>query len=241
MRLFYSPFHKFIHKALVVAHEVGLWDQLQFVPTYPFNNLKGEPQGDKYSIAAINPLGKVPTLALDDGTVIYGSQAIVEYLDSNSQNGQRLYPEPGPARWDNLTRLALGDTIFEVSVTISMEGGLPEADQRLKTYQWIWPKLTRAFDALELRTAQGFDQFDIGQAAALQGISYLDYRSQVQADPVQPDYDWKVGRPHLTAWWNAMLERPSVVAHYQKDYEGDDSAEFLQANVKEVLALQTSR
>jgi glutathione S-transferase len=241
MRLFYSPFHKFIHKALVVAHEVGLWDQLQFVPTYPFNNLKGEPQGDKYSIAAINPLGKVPTLALDDGTVIYGSQAVVEYFDSNSQNGQRLYPEPGPARWDNLTRLALGDTIFEVAVTISMEGGLPEEDQRLKTYQWIWPKLTRAFDTLELRTAQGFDSFDIGQVAALQGISYLDYRSGVQADPVQPDYDWKVGRPHLTAWWNAMLERPSVVNHYLKDYEGDDSAEFLQANVSEVLALQANR
>lgn len=241
MRLFYSPFHKFIHKALVVAHEVGLWDKLVFVPTYPFNNLKGEPQGDKYSIAALNPLGKVPTLALDDGTVIYGSQAIVEYLDSNSQNGKHLYPEPGPARWDNLTRLALGDTIFEVSVTISMEGGLPEEDQRLKTYQWIWPKLTRALDTLELRTAQGFDSFDIGQAAALQGISYLDYRSQVQADPVQPDYDWKVGRPHLTAWWDEMLERPSVVAHYLKDYEGDDSAEFLQANVSEVLALQANR
>ena len=241
MKLFYSPFHKFIHKALVVAHEVGLWDQLEFVPTYPFNNLKGEPQGDKYSIAAINPLGKVPTLALDDGMVIYGSQAIVEYFDCNSQNGKHLFPEPGAARWDSLTRLALGDTIFEVSVIISMEGGLPEAEQRLKTYQWIWPKLIRGFDRLEQRTAEGFDGFDIGQAAALQGISYLDYRSQVQADPVQPNFDWRVGRPHLTAWWEQALERPSVRAHYQKDFEGDDSAEFLQSNVNEVLALQAKR
>ena len=238
MKLFYSPFHKFIHKALVVAHEVGLWDRLEFVPTYPFNNLKGEPQGDKYSIAAINPLGKVPTLALEDGMVIYGSQAIVEYFDSNSANGTRLFPPAGPARWDNLTRLALADTMFEVTVTISMEGGLPEDEQRRKVYEWIWPKLTRALDRLEQRTAQGFDGFDIGQAAALQGISYLHYRSQVQADPVQPDYDWMVGRPHLTAWWEQTLQRPSVQSHYMKDYVGDDSAEFCQAKVREVLALQ---
>lgn len=240
MKLFYSPFHKFIHKALVVAHEVGLWDQLEFVPTYPFNNLNGEPQGDKYAIAPINPLGKVPTLALDDGTVIYGSQTIVEFLDSNSANGKRMFPAPGPARWDNLTRLALGDTVFEVSVVISMEGGLPEADQRRRPYEWIWPKLIGAFDRMEQYAAAGFDGFDIGQAAMLQGISYLDYRSQVQADPVQPDFDWKVGRPRLTQWWEQMLDRPSVKSHYLVDYEGDDSPEFFQSNIREVLALQDS-
>ena len=238
MKLFYSPFHKFIHKALVVAHEVGLWDQLQFVPTYPFNNLKGEPQGDKYSIAALNPLNKVPTLALDDGMVIYGSQTIVEYFDSNSQNGNRMFPPPGPARWDCLTRLALGDTIFEVSVVISMEGGLPEEEQRMRPYEWIWPKLIRGFDRLEQRVGEGFDDFDVGQAAMLQGISYLDYRSQVQKDPVQPDFDWRIGRPRLTEWWEQTLQRPSVQAHYQKDYQGDDSAEFLKANVSQVLARQ---
>ena len=68
MKLFYSPFHTFIHKALVTIHEAGLWDAVEFVPTYPFQNRDGEVQDDKYSIAALNPLDKVPTLALDDGT-----------------------------------------------------------------------------------------------------------------------------------------------------------------------------
>jgi glutathione S-transferase len=82
MKLFYSPFHTFIHKVLVTIHEAGLWDAVEFVPTYPFQNRDGEVQDDNYSIAALNPLDKVPTLALEDGTVIYGSQAIVECVDA---------------------------------------------------------------------------------------------------------------------------------------------------------------
>ena len=29
MKLFYSPFHTFVHKVLVTAHECGHWDQLE--------------------------------------------------------------------------------------------------------------------------------------------------------------------------------------------------------------------
>ena len=67
MKFFYSPFHTFIHKVLVTVHEVGLWDDITFVPTYPFMNRADENQGDQYSIAAVNPLNKVPTLVLGNG------------------------------------------------------------------------------------------------------------------------------------------------------------------------------
>jgi len=66
MRLFYSPFHTFIHKVLVTTYEAGHWDDMIFVPTYPFKNRQGEDQDEKYTIEAINPLDKVPTLALDE-------------------------------------------------------------------------------------------------------------------------------------------------------------------------------
>jgi glutathione S-transferase len=88
MRLFYSPFHTFIHKVLVTVHEAGLWDDMIFVATYPFKNGAGEDQGDAYSIAALNPLDKVPTLALDDGQVVFGLQAVVECLDATEEVGQ---------------------------------------------------------------------------------------------------------------------------------------------------------
>lgn len=240
MKLFYSPFHTFIHKSLVVAHEAGLWDRLERVPTYPFRNRRGEDQGDRYSIAAINPLNKVPTLALDDGRVVYGSQAIIECLDALGPNGPRIYPEPGPARWDALTRLALADTMFESTVMLVMEGWHPPEKQRRSLFEWIWPKLIRGLDRLEQCCREGFAGFDCGQVGMLQALSYLDFRSRFYEakDPLYPDYDWSEGRPALKQWWDETIERTSVQCHYMKDYVGDDSPENCQAKVREVLQLQ---
>jgi glutathione S-transferase len=134
MRLFYSPFHSFIHKSLVVLHETGLTDQVIYVATFPFRNTQLEDVTGQYPMTAINPLGKVPTLTLDDGTALYGSQCIVEYLDSLSAR-THLFPPPGPARWDALRRLAMGDTLFDLAVQMSTEGRIPPADPRPGLFQ----------------------------------------------------------------------------------------------------------
>ena len=240
MRLFYSPFHSLIHKVLVTIHELGLWDDVTFVPTYPFFNRAGEFQDDKYSIAPINPLDKVPTLVLDDGRAVYASQAIVECLDSMSKSGKRLYPESGPQRWDAVTRLTLADTMFESTVGMVMEGWNPEDKQRIELYEWIWPKIIRGCDRLEAYCKRGFDDFDIGHAAMLHAISYLDFRVKFYEvkDPLYPDFDCFANRPNLEAWWKDASRRPSVTNHYNVDYEGDDSAEYCQRHVREVLELQ---
>ncbi len=243
MKLFYSPFHSFIHKVLVTAYEAGLWEQITFVPTYPFKNRDGVDQGDRYTIAKLNPLDKVPTLVAGDGQVIYGSQAIVEYLDTNGISGHSLYPPEGPDRWDAITRLALCDTMFELTVMLVHEGRYPEEEQRLSFFEWIWPKLLRGLDRLEERTKEGYGQFDIGQASALHTLSYFGfyYRFYETKDPLYPDYDWTEGRPNLKAWWDETIQRPSVTSHYQKDFEGDDSAELCQAQVPVALAAQAAQ
>ena len=119
MRIFYSPFHSFVHKTLVVAHEAGLWERLTRVPSFPFRDLNGQFVTGQYDLSKLAPLGKVPCLALEDGTVLYGSQTIVEFLDAQRETN-RLYPSDGPKRWDALRRLALGDTLFECAVQLSM-------------------------------------------------------------------------------------------------------------------------
>ncbi len=240
MKIFYSAFHSFIHKVLVTAHEAGLWDDITFVPTYPFKNRNGEDQGDRYSIAALNPLDKVPTLVLDTGQVVYASQAIVECLDSMSKSGRRLYPEPGPKRWDAVARLALADTMFESTVMLVMEGWNPAEEQRSELFQWIWPKIIRGCDQLEAACKRGFDDFDIGQAAMLHAISYIYFRGKFYEakDPLHPNFDCFANRPNLQAWWNDAIQRPSVTSHYNVDFAGDDSPEFFQKNLQEVLEMQ---
>lgn len=236
MKLFYSPFHSFAHKALIVAHEAGLWDEVTLVPTFPFRNLNREFVTGQYDLSPIAPLGKVPCLALETGEVLYASQTVVEYLDANAKSdAPRLYPEAGPARWDALTRLALGDALFEFAVQMSMESWIDPQDRRPSMYEWLWPKIIAGLDDLDARVAKGMP-FDIGAVGMLQGISYLAAKAEgSNDDPVHPNYDWRAGRANLSAWYDEAMLRPSVRSHYMTDYEGDMSAANHQRHVAEVL------
>ncbi|RME66134.1 MAG: glutathione S-transferase family protein [Alphaproteobacteria bacterium] len=243
MRLFYSPFHSFIHKSLVAAHEAGVHQQVTYVPTFPFRNTDGEDVRGQYSLAAINPLDKVPTLALDDGQVIYGSQAICEYFDSRRQAGAPLFPPMGPARFDAITRLALADTLFELTVQMVMEGWYEPERRHIEVFEWVWPKIERGLAHLDAQAEKGWAGFDIGHVGMLQMISYTDFRNKFygEGDPVKPGFDWRKGHDALAAWYERACQRPSVTWFFNKDYAGDKSPAFFKTQVDAVLAAQGRR
>src|ERR1700722_20852580 len=58
-----------------------------------------------------NPLGKVPVLLLDDGTALYDSPVILEYLDYRAGGGKILPKDPQP-RFAALRLQALADRIL---------------------------------------------------------------------------------------------------------------------------------
>ena len=235
MKLFYSPFHSFVHKSLVVIGEKGLTDQVTLVPTFPFRNTEMEDMKGKYPLGELNPLGKVPTLAMDGGKALYGSQAIVEYLDSLPSEAEPLFPPSGPQRWDALRRLALGDTMFELGVQMSTEGRIPPAEPRPGLYQWLQPKIEAAFDVMNDDVAAP-SRFDIGHVAFLQGISYTGSSYGWRADdPLYPEFDWRAGRDILATWYDEACQRPSVQSHLHKPYAGDSSPEFFASQLAEVL------
>ena len=235
MKLFYSPFHGFVHKVLIATYEAGFWEEMTFVPTYPYRNRDGVDQGDKYSLARINPLDKVPTLVDDDWHVIYGSEPVCQYLDSISRKG-KLYPLPGEGRWDALRRHDRAQTFFESTVTLNMEGWRPEPERHMDLYEWLWAKMIRSLDEMEAE-ASGYGELDIGHAATLHALSYLDFGSKFYeaVDPLYPRYDFREGRPDLARWFDKATKLPCVACHYQKDFQGDDSPEFFQAQLEEVL------
>jgi len=238
MRLFYSPFHSFVHKTLVVAHEAGLWETLTRVPTFPFRDLNGRFVTGQYDMSKLAPLGKVPCLALEDGTVLYGSQTIVEFLDAQRVTN-RLFPPDGAKRWDTLRRLALGDTLFECAVQLSMEAWLPEEARRRTLYEWVWPKIVATLDEAERWAATNPD-FDIGSAGLLQGVSYLGEEGSTE-DLLHPRYRWRDGRPALSDWYDVVIQRPSVQTHLNVDYDGDMSPENHQRHVQAVLDIRKNR
>src|ERR1700757_378079 len=85
MKLHWSPRSPFVRKVMVVAHETGLMDRLDCVRT-----LAAMPTANA-TLLPDNPLSKIPTLVLDDGSSLYDSAVICEFLDS-LHAGARLFP-----------------------------------------------------------------------------------------------------------------------------------------------------
>ena len=108
-----------------MVHEAGLRDQLEDVPVRT-TAVATDPVA-----RAANPLGKIPTLTLDNGQALFDSRVICRYLDDLS--GAGLYPED--QLWDVLTLEALADGIMESAVLMVYESRLRSEDQR--STQWV--------------------------------------------------------------------------------------------------------
>ncbi|HHS84345.1 MAG TPA: hypothetical protein ENK38_05385, partial [Gammaproteobacteria bacterium] len=92
MKLFYSKTSPYSRKVRLVIHEKGLQQAITSVVCNPFDEVP--------ELEAANPLGKVPTLIMDDGASLYDSPVICAYLDTLTPD--RLIPESGRERWNVL-------------------------------------------------------------------------------------------------------------------------------------------
>ncbi|MFO1398185.1 MAG: glutathione S-transferase [Burkholderiales bacterium] len=84
-------------------------------------------------VQSFNPLGKVPVLVLDDGTALYDSRVIVEYIDSVSPVS-RLIPEPTRQRILVRRAEALADGVCDAALAVVLERRRPAAQQ---SPEWI--------------------------------------------------------------------------------------------------------
>lgn len=73
MQLHWSPRSPYVRKVMIAAHEMGLADRLECVRTVVGGT------APHLALMRDNPLGKIPTLVLPDGTAIYDLPVIIEY------------------------------------------------------------------------------------------------------------------------------------------------------------------
>src|SRR5580658_7296736 len=111
MKLHWSPRSPFVRKVMVVVHELGLADRITCVRTVAATS---KPHAE---LMKDNPLSKIPTLVLGDGTVIYDSPVISEYLDA-LDGTPKLFPGEPKARLEALRRQALGDGFLDLLVLL---------------------------------------------------------------------------------------------------------------------------
>lgn len=204
MKLYWSSRSPYVRKVMVVAHETGLAAQIAcervVVSAYLPNT----------DVLPVNPLGKIPTLMLDDGTAIYDSRVICEYLDGLGDNPP-LFPPAGPARIRALTWQAQGDGMLDLLIARLYEERVREVGQRSdKLLTSIAGKLAASLDAVAGWTAElAAAPFGIGQIALGCALSYMDFRFAGDA--------WRDGRPAMADWHAGFAARPSVIATEHAD------------------------
>lgn len=154
------------------------------------------------TLAAANPVGKIPALLRDDGPAIHDSRVIARYL--NARANAALYPD---ARiWETLTLEATAHGIMDAAVIASYEKRVrPEEKWHQPWIDAQWTKVTRALDAVEARwmshLAGPMDMAHIAMGCAL---GYLDLRHD--------EKNWRAGRDALADWEAVFAARPSMQA-----------------------------
>jgi len=192
MKLHWSPKSPYVRKVMICAHELDVVHKLELVRSVAAM-LK-----PNAAIMVDNPLSKIPTLVREDGSTLFDSIVICEYL--NDQAGGSLFPMQGEARWQALRWHALGDGLLDVLILWRNER---ERQHPLQALADAFELKTRA--SLKLLDAEadpiGGAPFSIAHVTLGCALGYLDYRFD--------SLGWRALAPRLADWFATLQARPS--------------------------------
>jgi glutathione S-transferase len=173
-----SPYGR---KVKIAAYHLGLLDRIEIV--------NADTNDPSEKLRQQNPLGKIPTLVLEDGTALYDSRVIVDYLD-HMAGGGKLVPA-GAERFPQLVMQALADGLMDALLLQVYEVRFRPEDRR--DQKWLdhqAGKVTRAMAALEANPPD-LGQIRIGEIAVACALGYQDLRF---------GGTWRAAHPKLVAW-----------------------------------------
>lgn len=193
-KLYYHQQSSFSRKSRILLIEKKLECELIEI------NLANKPP----EFLKISPLGEVPVFVDRDGTTIWDSTLIGEYLDAT-------YPQPSfyPGnprqrlecrKWEELAD-TLGDNIIQLWILNFTSDEAPTYYRN--KYETIINRLLPIFDE-QLRVAKyllGDETWTAADVAALCALGYYSLRL---------NENWQEQYPHLREWFERLHERDSV-------------------------------
>ena len=195
MKLLASLASPYTRKVRVVLAEKKIECELELVDVNPVENPAN----------AHNPLGKVPTLVLDDGTALYDSRVIVEFLDARAPIN-RLIPDEtrdrvAVRRWE-----ALADGVLDAGLLVRYET-LREKRERSKA--WTDKQVARIHRGmavmakeLEGRTWCHGDRYSLADIAVGCCLGWVEFRKP-------GGIEWRSEYPNLERLYARLMERPA--------------------------------
>ena len=196
LKLLVTRASPYARKARAAVLELGLEAQVEIVEL-PVRL----PQDTKPDVEALNPLGKIPALILNDLTPILDSPVIVAYLDALAGGG--LIPEGGD-KWRVLTLEALADGCMDAGFVLRMEQLKEPARQDPAEIAAYSAKIDRTLDRLDREPDWLAGNFNVGQLALACAVDWLVFRNLVP-DPL-------ASRPRLGDWWARVRTRSALAA-----------------------------
>ncbi len=178
-----SPPSPFGRKVVIAASLLGLSNEIEY--------RKADAGDAADTLRRENPVGKIPVLILEDGTALFDSRVILEYLDHRAGGGKIIPSEPS-ARFAALRLQALCDGVLDASLLVLYENRWRAAERHeQKWLDYQNDKINRGFAVLEA-TPPGIDPIpNVGQIALACLLGHRDFRFAGS---------WRAGNPKLVAW-----------------------------------------
>ncbi|WP_282607316.1 glutathione S-transferase [Pelagibius sp. Alg239-R121] len=201
MKLFHAPPSPFVRKVHIAAIELGLIDELELIPIAVAPGMENKDYAQKG-----NPLRKIPALVRTDGSVLYDSGVICEYLDARAGGG-RILPGGGEARWTMLRDHALANGICDAAVLIRYETWLRPEEFRWDAWtQDQWNKVNTGLECFEANPEScgdpNPDLLNIAQIGLACALGYMDFRYD--------ERNWRGSYPKLSGWFAEVSKRRSI-------------------------------
>lgn len=194
MKLIGSLTSPYVRKVRVVMAEKRI--DYQFVAEDPWSV--------HTRVADANPLGKVPTLVMEDGGAVFDSRVIVEYLDTITPLN-KLIPASGRARVEVRCWEALADGICDAAVLARLEAqralDRQSADWLARQRDKVDQGLAAAARGLADKSWCTGHQYSLADIATGVALGYLDFRF--------PDIDWRARHPNLAKLADKVAARPA--------------------------------
>ena len=159
---------------------------------------KADPTDPNDTLRQQNPIGKIPALIIENGTVLYDSPVILEYLDHRA-GGDKIIPREPDARFRALTLQALCDGILDAGILLVYEGRWRPAEMHVQ--KWTdhqAGKVQHALAVLETAPPKLDGTPNVGQITLACALGYGDLRFEGK---------WRKDHPRLVAWLDEFAAR----------------------------------
>jgi glutathione S-transferase len=195
MKLIGSFTSAYVRKARVVLAEKKLDYQFELENVW----------APETKIAASNPLGKVPCLVMEDGSTMYDSRVIAEYLDTLTPVC-KLLPPNSRDRANVKVWEALADGVLDAAVLAYLERTWRPGEQQSQA--WFDRQMGKVHGGLAVMAENLGEQpfcmgihYTLADVAVGCTLGWLSFRF--------PDIDWRSPYPNLARLFDKLSERPS--------------------------------